>query len=211
MSSLQDISNQVIACHKCSLSRTRIHAVPGEGNPTSDVVFVGEAPGAKEDETGRPFVGLAGQLLTDLIRKYLRRDRSEIYITNIVKCRPPNNRDPEKEEIEACSPYLLTQIRLIKPKVIVTLGRHSTGFFQTLAGLPLTPISRCHGKPFYLDLGYGTVTVFPAYHPAAALYNPPLKRDLEEDFQRLSKLVSTGSKATTLDTCLNLDGSGNKG
>ncbi|MCG3108546.1 Type-4 uracil-DNA glycosylase [Metallosphaera sp. J1] len=211
MSSLQDIDNQVINCHKCSLSGTRTHAVPGEGNPSSDVVFVGEAPGAREDETGRPFVGSAGQLLNDLIRKYLGRDRSQVYITNVVKCRPPNNRDPEKEEIEACSPYLVAQIKLIKPKVIVTLGRHSTGFLQTLAGVPLTPISRCHGKPFNMDLGFGVVIIFPTYHPAAALYNPPLRRDLEEDFQKLSRLVTTGSKAITLDKFLDLDGSGNKG
>nr|WP_306305609.1 uracil-DNA glycosylase [Metallosphaera hakonensis] len=184
-------------------------AVPGEGNFRSEIVFVGEAPGAKEDETGRPFVGSAGQLLTQLIRTYLKIDRTSVYITNLVKCRPPENRDPKDEEIDACSPYLIRQIEAIKPKIIVTLGRHSTKYFQVLAGRDPIPISRCHGNPFHVYFSFGKVLVFPSYHPAAALYNPPLRKEMEKDFLELSRLLNkgpTGSNSVTIDMFLNGNG-----
>lgn len=209
MSSLQDIRNQVINCKKCHLHKTRTYAVPGEGNTNSEIVLVGEAPGAKEDRTGRPFVGAAGQLLDELIQRYLRIERDSVFITNLVKCRPPNNRDPSEDEIVTCSPYLLAQINLIKPKIIVTLGRHSTRFFQNLAKVEEESISKCHGKPFYINLSFGTVRVFPSYHPAAVLYNRSLKSELEKDFQLLSRLISTSSKSTTLDYFLDQHGPGN--
>src|SRR5207248_4328274 len=159
---LSVVAGEVRGCLLCALARGRTQAVPGEGNPLSDVLFVGEGPGGREDATGRPFVGPAGQLLTELLRA-IGWDRSEVFITNVVKCRPPGNRDPQPEEIAACSDYLSRQTALIKPRVVVTLGRYSLSRF-----LPGQPISKIHGVPRKV----GSVTVFPMYHPAAALHQP---------------------------------------
>jgi len=201
MKSWEDIEREILNCTKCKLSSTRTHAVPGEGNRESKIVFIGEAPGAREDELGRPFVGAAGNLLTKLIDKYLNLKREQVYITNLVKCRPPNNRDPEEDEIRACSPYLLIQLEMIRPKVVVTLGRHSTAFFLTLAGNEKASISKVRGRPFKLKTGFGELLIYPTYHPAAALYNPSLMRELESDFSKLKELLggSIASKAITLD------------
>ena len=170
---------QIHACTKCSLSEKRTNAVPGEGSRTADIMFIGEGPGFYEDRDGRPFVGPAGQFLDDLLASIDLR-RRDVYITNMVKCRPPNNRDPLPGEIRACQPYLDGQIDLISPKVIVTLGRFSFGKL-----FPGESISRARGKP----RRWKNVTVYPMYHPAAALHNPALRPVIEADFGRLPSLL----------------------
>lgn len=180
--SLEKVSSEVLVCTKCRLSETRKNAVPGEGSKNTRVVFVGEAPGEREDIQGRPFVGAAGKLLTELLALVGLR-REDVYIMNIVKCRPPNNRPPRKDEAAACRPYLDRQITLIQPRVICPMGNSAIHAFvdsdESVAGL--------HGIPFEV----GPVTYFPMYHPAAALYTLSLKTTMEEDFKKLRALLDS--------------------
>lgn len=170
------IAERIRACRACALGYQRTNAVPGEGNPSARVLFVGEAPGFNEDQQGRPFVGQAGKLLDDLLGQAgLRRD--EVFIANTLKCRPPGNRDPLPGEMDACSMHLEAQIAAIAPEVIVTLGRFS---LQRL--LPGMTISRVHGQKFERD----NLTIVPMYHPAAALHQGSLRAVIEADFRRLS-------------------------
>ena len=198
------LEEEILNCTKCKLHIYRRRVVPGEGNKNSVLVFIGEAPGEKEDEQGRPFVGPAGRLLTELIESTGYR-REDFYITNIVKCRPPGNRDPEDDEINACLPYLVRQLELIKPRIVVCLGRHSARIIFKLAGLKWTNMSTQHGKIYSARLFDFSVKIIPTYHPAAALYNPQLKSSLEEDFKKsikpvLSEVLGTRSvKKTLLD------------
>ncbi len=174
------LHKEVMSCVKCELHKERRKAVPGEGPPSATVILVGEGPGEKEDEQGRPFVGAAGKLLTELLES-VHLDRSQVFITNIVKCRPPNNRPPRKAEVEACNPYLEAQVRLIAPGIICPLG---TPAIKTLMG-PEYVASQVHGKPFRKDQ-----TVFlPMFHPAAALYDSSLKEAMLQDFKTLRDLV----------------------
>ncbi|MCY0868239.1 MAG: type-4 uracil-DNA glycosylase [Desulfurococcus sp.] len=186
MSEWSELINAIASCRKCRLSEYRRNPVPGEGNPNSKIMFIGEAPGEKEDEVGRPFVGPAGRLLTELIES-IGFKREDVYITNIVKCRPPGNRDPEEDEIEACLPYLIKQIELIKPKLIVALGRHAARTLFRIAGLKWSNMSEMHGKPYSARIAGLHVFIVPTFHPAAALYNPGLKSTLEEDFKTTIK------------------------
>lgn len=172
---LEAIRKRLEGCQCCSLCRTVRHVVFGEGSPDASVMFIGEAPGAVEDETGRPFVGPAGRLLTDIIEKGMGLKRSDVYIANIAKCRPPGNRDPLPEEIRECIGFLDEQIGVIGPKVIVALGRIAA---QTLLATE-TPISRLRGK-FGERQG---VKVMPTYHPSYLLHNPAKKRDVWEDIK----------------------------
>ena len=189
MDNLDNIAKEIKACAKCHLHKTRTNAVPGEGNKQADIIFIGEAPGYYEDIQGRPFVGQAGKLLDNLL-KDIGLERKNVFITNIVKCRPPGNRDPQGEEISICIPYLLEQIKTIKPKVICTLGRFS--FAEMMQRKVF--ISSEHGKPFKTGfqnrLGEG-LNIFPLYHPAAALHQPNLMDSLEEDFQKLHKFLTS--------------------
>lgn len=173
---VEDLHDQIRRCSRCQLSASRTKAVPGEGSLEAPIMFVGEAPGRDEDRQGRPFIGAAGRLLTDLLRT-IGIDRKDVFITNIVKCRPPDNRDPLPEEIEACNEYLLTQIALITPKVICTLGRFAG---QTLVD-PNLGISREHGKARRIS----GILYVPLYHPAAALHQARLLDTLESDMRRL--------------------------
>ncbi len=165
-------------------------SVPGEGNPDAKLMFVGEAPGAQEAQSGRPFVGRAGQYLDDLLKEngLIRRD---VFITNIVKDRPPSNRDPSKQEIALYSPFLIRQIDIIQPKIIATLGRFSMDFMIRQYNLPGKgeKIGQLHGKPLTGQADYGKITVFPLYHPAAIFYNRKLAPVLAEDFQRMVALL----------------------
>lgn len=179
-SELQLIHSQVLECTKCELHRSRTHAVPGDGPIDAKIMFVGEGPGQNEDEQGRPFVGAAGKYLTELLES-IGLNRSDVFITNIVKCRPPNNRAPRKSEIEACNPYLQSQMRLIKPRVICALG---TPAIATLMGDEYSA-GKSHGRP----ATKGEVTILPMYHPAAALYDPSLKATISHDFQILKQLL----------------------
>ena len=176
---LRALGEQIAVCPKCALSKTRTRAVPGEGNPDADIVFIGEGPGFHEDQQARPFVGAAGKFLDELLAS-IGLNRKDVYICNVIKCRPPNNRDPLPGEIEACKPWLEEQLGVIKPKVIVTLGRFSmTRYFAGQA------ISRIHGQPRRVE----GVMVVPMYHPAAALHQASLRRTIMEDFKKLPGLV----------------------
>jgi len=178
--SISKISSEVVACTKCRLCETRRNAVPGEGSGNAKVVFVGEAPGEQEDIQGRPFVGAAGKLLTELLAGVGMR-REEVYITNIAKCRPPKNRPPRKDEVAACKPYLERQFALIKPRVVCPMGNSA---IQPLMD-PEKGVTELHGITFE----EGGVTYFPMYHPAAALYTFQLRKVMEEDFKKLRALL----------------------
>ncbi|MFN8534670.1 MAG: uracil-DNA glycosylase [Dehalococcoidia bacterium] len=165
-------------CQRCPLAQTRTLVVPGEGPVDAEILFIGEAPGFNEDRQGRPFVGQAGQFLGELLQS-IGLDRAPVYITNIVKCRPPNNRDPMPTEIDACRPWLESQLGVLTPLLICTLGRHSMGrYFKT-------SISRIHGQP----ARFGDVWVMPLFHPAAALHNQSLRPVQFEDFAKIPPLL----------------------
>ena len=176
---LAQIDRAVKTCHGCRLWRTATHAVPGEGSFKAPIMFVGEGPGYHEDKLGRPFVGRAGSLLDRLL---LRNEisREEVFITNVVKHRPPDNRAPMKDEARACLPFLIQQIKVINPKIIVTLGRSALEVF-----LKDKPIGEMHGQGFKL----GNRVIFPLYHPAAALCSPAVLQILERDFRNLPKIM----------------------
>ena len=179
MSGLEAIVEQVAGCNLCGLSEQRERTVPGSGAADADIMIIGEAPGYNEDKQGLPFVGAAGGVLTELLAGIGLR-REDVYITNMVKCRPPSNRDPQADEMSACADYLDRQIALIDPKVIVTLGRFSFGKF-----FPGRSISRERGKP---RMWNGRM-IYPMYHPAATLHNPRLRPALESDFRNLPAMV----------------------
>ncbi len=177
MDDIDLISNKIKGCKLCRLHEKRTNAVPGEGDSKAKVVLIGEAPGKQEDKAGRPFVGRAGELLNELLRS-IDLSREEVFITNMVKCRPPDNRDPRKDEKETCSSYLQKQLNLIDPQVIVTLGNHATGAF-----IGEGEMKKRHGEEFIHE----GKKLIPMYHPAAALYNPNLKSTMKEDMEMLNK------------------------
>jgi DNA polymerase len=181
---LIDVYREVADCERCPLSATRTRAVFGAGDADADLMFVGEAPGAEEDRQGLPFVGRAGQLLNQLLAE-IGLSRDDVFIANVLKSRPPGNRDPQPEEIEACWPYLERQIQLIEPHVIATLGNFAT---KKITGSPIG-ITRVRGTPQVHELASRTVFVFPLLHPAAALRTPSLVETLREDFARLRSLL----------------------
>lgn len=187
--SLEKIAAEVRGCPLCKLARTRKNAVPGEGQLAARIMFVGEAPGRSEDEKGRPFVGAAGRILDDLLQK-AGIERSQVFITNVVKCRPPNNRVPEDDEAAACRPYLDRQIALIKPKVICILGR--TAYASLLGGSSITTnrgkIVEKAGQKYFLT-----------FHPAAAIYNKSLLAALEADLKKLAKEIKEEGKGSMED------------
>ncbi len=183
-----NLVQEIIKCTKCELHKTRTKPVPGEGSLDPKIMFVGEAPGGREDETGRPFVGAAGKLLTMLIES-IGLTREEVYITNVIKCRPPGNRDPSQMEIYTCLPYLRRQINIIRPRLIVTLGRHAARVIMDLAGLKFTSITKQHGTVNIATISRIKVIIIPTYHPAAALYNPGLKQMLIDDFKTIKKYI----------------------
>jgi uracil-DNA glycosylase family 4 len=177
---LAQIAKEVSVCQRCMLHHSRKLAVPGEGPADADIMFIGEGPGFHENEQGRPFVGAAGKYLDELLAK-INLQREDVFIGNVVKCRPPSNRDPLPDELAACSDYLERQIQAICPKVIVTLGRYSMARF-----LPNAKISDVHGQAFKIQ---GRLIV-PMFHPAAALHQPSLKASVERDFLHLPELIS---------------------
>jgi len=189
---LDVVITEVLVCRKCRLWKTRRNAVPGEGEPKSGIVFVGEAPGRSEDTEGRPFVGAAGRFLESLLSE-TGMSRANVFICNVLKCRPPGNRQPKPDEVQICTPYLDKQIKAIKPKVIVTLGNHSTAYMLSRAGLPFEGMTAAHGKSCKATILGIKVTLFPMFHPAAALYNGEYKKQLIGDFRKLRReLVEQG-------------------
>ncbi len=190
---LEEVADAVKLCRACPLHASRRNAVPGEGTGRSGVMFVGEAPGRNEDEQGRPFVGAAGQLLTDLITRVLGLRREDVFITNVVKCRPPGNREPESEEVATCWRYLEAQVRILRPRMIVALGRHAATALLAGPGSRPLSINGVRGRPRVVRISGLEVTVFPTLHPAAALYNRGQVDALEEDFRRLSGLLGGGT------------------
>jgi len=189
-SELAAYATETSACMRCRLASGRTQVVFGVGDPAADLMFVGEAPGFHEDKQGYPFVGQAGKLLDTLLAG-IGLTRENVYIANVIKCRPPGNRDPQPDEIEACESHLFKQIELIEPKLIATLGNFAT---KLLSGKP-HGITRVHGHPQETTLGGRAVTLYPIYHPAAALYTPAMLRTLEDDFRRIPGLLTDQSGA----------------
>lgn len=198
MSSLEEIAREISNCRKCQLWATKTRYVPGEGSEKAEVVFVGEAPGREEDRQGRPFVGNAGKLLTEMIENVLGLSRKDVFIANILKCRPPNNRDPLPQEIEACSPYLIRQLEVIRPEIIVCLGRFSASFIFELLNIPFSNISRVRGRVFESEMSGKKVKVIATYHPAAILYRPQLREIFEGDFRTVASLLEERKTNPTL-------------
>jgi len=180
LSELTDLYAQIVGCKRCALAQGRSNAVPGEGPENAQIVFIGEAPGFHENRLGRPFVGAAGQFLEELLASIQMR-RDDVYICNVIKCRPPNNRDPLPNEIEACAAYLDRQIELIKPRLIVTLGRYSMAKF-----MPKASISKVHG----VSSKIGEFVVLPLFHPAAALHQPKYRADIESDMLKIPQILA---------------------
>ncbi len=181
---LSGLADEIRACNACPLHRSAKQAVPGEGSAESGILFLGEAPGYNEDVQGRPFVGAAGQLLDQLLAG-IGLDRSSVFITNVVRHRPPENRDPLPEEVAACHVWFERHLAALKPKVVVTLGRHAMYKF-----FPGESISRVHGHARKKD----GITIFPVFHPAAALHQPSLRADLQKDFESLAKFLETAPR-----------------
>ncbi len=181
---LREVAQEASVCTRCQLHFSRKKAVPGEGPANAEIMFIGEGPGFYENEQGRPFVGAAGKFLDELLAG-IGLKRQDVFITNVVKCRPPSNRDPLPEELSACSSYLERQIQAISPKVIVTLGRYSMANF-----LPNAKISSVHGQPVIVN---GRLVV-PMFHPAAALHQPSLRSSVEADFARLPELIAQAAE-----------------
>lgn len=186
MSELTDLYGAIAACQKCALAKGRSNTVPGEGPEHAEIMFIGEAPGFHENRLGRPFVGAAGKFLEELLAS-IGMKRTEVYICNVVKCRPPENREPLPNEIETCRPYLDRQVELVKPRMIVTLGRYSMAKF-----LPKASISRAHGIPARV----GELIVLPMFHPAAALHQPKYRADIEQDFRQIPRILAQASEVT---------------
>jgi DNA polymerase len=182
---LRRLSAEWRGCTACALAAGRTQVVVGDGDPNADLMFVGEAPGFHEDRQGVPFVGQAGQLLDGLLAE-IGLAREQVYIANVLKCRPPGNRDPQPDEIAACEGHLFSQVELIRPRVICTLGNFAT---KLLSGQP-TGITRVHGRPQRRRIAGQELTLYPIFHPAAALYTPSMLESLRADFARLPELLA---------------------
>jgi DNA polymerase len=194
---LDKLNQTCSSCTLCELSKTRTNVVFGKGNKNADILFIGEAPGEKEDIQGIPFVGRAGKQLDKLLNQ-IGLNIEDVYIANILKCRPPKNRDPKTDEIKKCTPYLIEQIKAINPKVIATLGNYSTKFvlsnFNPDSMKKIEGIATLHGVPKIITFENFEFTVIPIYHPAAMMYNPKLKETFEHDFQEMAKIIGNKFK-----------------
>ncbi len=184
--------DEIMSCTRCPLHATRTQAVPGSGNPNAQVMFIGEAPGYHEDRQGVPFVGQAGKLLDQLLEG-IGLAREDVFIANVLKCRPPENRDPLPAEIAACQDHLFRQVQIIRPRLICTLGNFAT---KLLSGRP-DGISRVHGCELEISLGGTPTMLYPLYHPAAALYMPTMRSVLQDDFARIPALIGVGAAGGT--------------
>jgi len=183
---MEVLTKEIQNCKKCDLCKTRTNPVIGEGSLNAEIIFVGEAPGFNEDKQGRPFVGQAGKILDELLES-IKLKREEVYIANILKCRPPNNRNPTQEEIKSCTNYLNRQIEIIKPKIICCLGNFATDFIMKKFGLKdrVQGISKIHGDVFTASTLNGVIKIIPLYHPAVATYNFNMLETLKKDFKKI--------------------------
>jgi uracil-DNA glycosylase family 4 len=184
VSELEKLAAEISECTRCLLHQGRTHVVPGEGPEDAKIMFIGEAPGFHEDQQGRPFVGASGQFLEELLGS-IGLTREQVFIANVIKCRPPGNRDPLPDEIEACKPFLDRQIELLQPTMIVTLGR-----FSMARAFPKARISHIHGQPRKIE----GIIYYPMYHPAAALHRPSLRSTVEEDIRRIPELIEKAAQ-----------------
>ncbi|MHC1566517.1 MAG: type-4 uracil-DNA glycosylase [Candidatus Syntropharchaeia archaeon] len=189
---MERIRKEVKKCRRCELWKTRKNPVVGEGSLYAGIIFIGEAPGYYEDLKGKPFVGKAGKILDELLQS-VGLERRKVYITNVLKCRPPNNRNPTSDEIKACSPFLDRQIEIIQPMILVTLGNFALIHVFDKFGLKREKISRIHGKVFEIETGEGKKKIIPLYHPAVATYNPAMRNVLFEDFDSLKECLDGSS------------------
>jgi len=188
MEKLEELKQKILSCKKCDLWKTRNKPVVGEGSENAEIMFIGEAPGFNEDLQGKPFVGKAGKIFDELLNS-VNLKREKIYLTNILKCRPPENRNPQEREIKACSSYLDKQIEIINPKIICCLGNFATSYILNKFGLKneIQGISKIHGKIFSISTLTGKVKIIPLYHPAVATYDNSMLNTLKKDFEKLKK------------------------
>ncbi|MEM3713204.1 MAG: uracil-DNA glycosylase [Thermoproteota archaeon] len=192
MNEFEETLNEAVRCKKCRLWENRTNVVFGEGDLNSKIMLIGEAPGLNEDKEGKPFVGQAGKMLNEMLLKAAGLERKDVYITNVVKCRPPKNREPFEDEIDACFPYLNIQIQFIKPKLIITLGNIATSTLFRKFNLKLAPMSQIHGRVFNVStLLYGSIKIIPSYHPATALYNPQVLSLMVDDWKQIGEIIKS--------------------
>jgi DNA polymerase len=189
LTSLASLYQEIARCQRCQLAESRTKVVPGEGNESAEIVFIGEAPGWYEDQQGHPFVGPAGHFLNELLAS-IGLKREDVYICNVIKCRPPDNRDPLPKEIESCRLWLDQQLEIIQPRLIVTLGRHSLAKF-----FPKESISKVHGKPQRI----GNVIYYPLYHPAAALHQQKLRQIIQTDILKIPSLLAEAKRLSPIE------------
>ncbi|MBN1915045.1 MAG: uracil-DNA glycosylase [Parachlamydiales bacterium] len=185
---MSDLKTEIVLCKKCPLFQSRKNAIPGIGSYHSKIFMIGEAPGKQEDEEKKPFIGRSGTILAQWLSS-IHLLRKDIYITNIVKCHPPNNRDPSSLEISTCFAYLIRQLTIIQPSLILTLGRHAAKALFSLCSLPFTSLQNHHGKLYSITLSYGTVRLIPLFHPATLCYRPSMKKILYSDMQKVAKHI----------------------
>ncbi|MBN1914634.1 MAG: uracil-DNA glycosylase [Parachlamydiales bacterium] len=182
---LEQLSQEIVLCRKCSLAISRNRPLVGDGNIGANIVMIGEAPGYYEDLKGKAFIGNAGKVLDGLLQ-VAGISRQDLYITNVLKCHPPHNRAPSLQEIQSCSCYLYRQLKILQPKVIITLGKHASKELFSRIFLPFSSITEMHGKVFEIKASYGPVKVIPLYHPSAACHNPSLLEVLTKDFETIA-------------------------
>jgi len=183
---INHIANLINKCKKCKLHLNRNNPVVGEGNSNASIIFIGEAPGKNEDNFGRPFIGRAGKILDEML-DYIGLKRNDVYMSNIIKCRPPKNRNPLKIEIEKCSEYLDKQLEIIRPKVIVPLGRYAISYIFNKFNLSSEKVSSIHGKIFSINSSFGKIKIIPIYHPAVVIYNKNIRYILLNDFKKIEE------------------------
>ena len=181
---MSELNNIISNCRKCGLYKTRTNTVPGDGNKDADIFFIGEAPGKNEDLQGKPFVGKAGKVLDELLDS-INLERSDIFIGNILKCRPPNNRNPYDKEIKACTPFLDKQMDIINPKVIVPLGNFATQYIFEKFNIPKQKISKVHGEKFEINTFNSKLIIIPVFHPAVVTYNKNKMPTMKKDFKNI--------------------------
>ena len=185
---MEELEQQISSCQKCTLWKGRTHVVMGGGSLRAKIMFIGEAPGFHEDRQGVPFVGKAGKVLDELLGS-VGLTREEVYIANILKCRPPNNRNPLQSEIRACTPYLDKQLHIIRPSVLATLGNFSLSYVCETFGVEIRPIGKVHGSVIHVPYQHRDIALIPLYHPAAAVYNPKMMSLLVEDFKVIARVL----------------------